>query len=200
MALLRISIRNLGDTQKAHTCQSGVVMTTEDVLTETSGLEGRDCVPFFKDDKSQIKFEFWYLIALFIAAVATMLFLQLYAGETLNHSNKLAIFSVIGGFLGGWVYDAKWFYRVTARGRSNQYKFPWHPHKFYWRVLTPFLTALVAFCTYLLATEDFLPIAIKHKDSAHTAFAVCFLLGYFSDLVLSRLAAWAERFVPKSST
>ena len=176
-------------------------MTQQDVLAETSGLEGRDCVPFFKDDKSQIQFEFWYLVALIGLSTGAMLFLQLYCtAERLRHADKLVIFAVIGGFLGGWVYDAKWFYRVTARGRSNQYKFPWHPHKFYWRVLTPFLASLVAFATYLLATADFLPIAIKDKDSARAAFAICFLLGYFSDLVLSRLAAWAERFVPKAST
>jgi len=174
-------------------------MEKEIDMMET-GLEGRDCVPFFKNDKTQIQFEFWYLVVVFLIAVCAMLLIQLFASSILAHADKLAIFAVIGGFLGGWVYDAKWFYRVTARGRSNQYKFPWHPHKFYWRILTPFLTSLVAFCTYLLACSDFLPIAVKHRDSARTAFAICFLLGYFSDLVLSRLAAWAERFVPKAAT
>lgn len=160
-------------------------------------LEGRDCVPFFSEDKAQIKFEFWYLVILLSLATFTMIFLQIYAESSIRHADKLSIFAIIGGFLGGWVYDAKWFYRVTARGKSDQYNFPWQPHKFYWRILTPFVTALVAYCTYLLASADFLPIAIKNRDSAHTAFAVCFLLGYFSDLVLSRLAAWAEKIIPK---
>lgn len=163
-----------------------------------SGLEGRDCVPFFQSDKTQIKFEFWYLIFLFFASTCTVLILQLFGARWgLAHSDKLALFGVLGGFLGGWVYDAKWFYRVTARGKRDQYGFPWQPHKFYWRVLTPFLAGLVAYATFLLATADFLPVAIKNKESARAAFAICFLLGYFADLVLSRLAAWAEKIVPK---
>ncbi|WP_222610776.1 hypothetical protein [Undibacterium sp. FT79W] len=167
--------------------------------TSLSGLEGRDCVPFFKSDKSQIVFEFWYLVALFVLACTTLILLQLFSDCLgLRHSDKLVLFAALGGFLGGWVYDAKWFYRVTARGKNNQYDFPWQPHKFYWRILTPFLSGIVALATFLLGTTDFLPIAIKNKESARAAFAICFLLGYFSDLVLSRLAAWAEKIIPKT--
>jgi hypothetical protein len=166
--------------------------------TSLSGLEGRDCVPFFRSDKSQIVFEFWYLIALFFVACGALLLIQIFGMHGgLRHSDKLALFAAIGGFLGGWVYDAKWFYRVTARGKSNQYGFPWQPHKFYWRIFTPFLSGIVALATFFLGTTDFLPVAIKNKESARAAFAICFLLGYFSDLVLSRLAAWAEKVVPK---
>jgi len=167
--------------------------------TPPSGLEGRDCVPFFKSDKSQIVFEFGYLCALFFLACATTIFIQLLGSSAgLLHSDKLALFAALGGFLGGWVYDAKWFYRVTARGKNNQHGFPWQPHKFYWRILTPFLSSIVALATFLLGTADFLPIAIKNKESARAAFAICFLLGYFSDLVLSRLASWAEKIIPKA--
>ncbi|WP_083444834.1 hypothetical protein [Herbaspirillum rhizosphaerae] len=164
------------------------------------GLAGRDCVPFFSTDEAQIKFEFWYLVAIFLLSVGAMLFLQF--GNNwlgIRHDDKLVVFAYLGGFLGGWVYDTKWFYRVTARGKNNQYPFRWQPHKFYWRVLTPFLSGLVALATFFLATSDFLPISIKHKDSARAAFATSFLLGYFSDLVLSRLAAWAEKIIPKST-
>lgn len=117
----------------------------------------------------------------------------------LQHQDKLILFAIAGGFLGGWVYDTKWFYRVTARGKNDQYKFPWQPHKFYWRIFTPFLSSLVALSTLMLAYSDFLPIAIKSKDSARAAFAICFLFGYFSDLLLSRLASWAEKIIPRVS-
>lgn len=169
--------------------------------SNSSTLEGRACVPFFKDDPSQIVFEFFYLVSLLIIACLSLFLIQIYGARNgLLHADKLLIFALLGGFLGGWVYDAKWFYRVTARGKSDQYKFPWQPHKFYWRILTPFLASLVALTTFMLASAEFLPIAIKHKDSAKTAFALCFLLGYFSDLVLSRLAAWAEKIIPKTVT
>ncbi|MBL1273088.1 MAG: hypothetical protein COB25_011625 [Oceanospirillales bacterium] len=163
-------------------------------------LDKNEVVPFFKSSVSQIKFEFWYLVALLVLSCLLLVIIQLksdYLG--IGHQDKATIFALIGGFLGGWVYDTKWFYRVTARGKSDQYDYPWHSHKFYWRVLTPFLAALVAFSTYLLASMDVFPIVINNSDSAKVSFAVCFLLGYFSDLVLSRLAKWAETFIPKDS-
>lgn len=165
-----------------------------------NGLEGRNCVPFFKTDKYQIAFEFFYLIFLLISVLTLILSLQFYASKLgINYSDKVMLFSVLGGFLGGWVYDAKWFYRVTARGRSNQHNFPWQPHKFYWRILTPFLASVVAFSTYLLVVSEVIPIQIKSVNTGKLAFSLSFLLGYFSDLVLSRLAAWAEKFVPRAS-
>lgn len=163
-------------------------------------LEGRECVPFFKSDKAQIIFEFIYLIVIFLLASIAMLLLQFYfPTKGMLHADKIVLFSILGGFIGGWVYDTKWFYRVTARGKNDQYNFPWQPHKFYWRILTPFLSAIVAFCTYLLIVADFLPIQMPSKESGKLAFSLSFLLGYFSDLVLSRLAAWAEKVVPKVS-
>ena len=163
-------------------------------------LGSDEVVPFFKSSKSQIVFEFWYLVVLLVASCSVLLLIQLKGSELgITHSDKVTMFALIGGFLGGWVYDTKWFYRVTARGKNNQYGFPWHSHKFYWRVLTPFLAALVAFSTYLLASMDVFPVIINNTDSAKVSFAVCFLLGYFSDLVLSRMAKWAETFIPIAS-
>lgn len=163
-------------------------------------LDKNEVVPFFKSSVSQIKFEFWYLVALLAISCISLAFIQLKGeGLGIDHGDKVTIFALIGGFLGGWVYDTKWFYRVTARGKSDQYDYPWHSHKFYWRVLTPFLAALVAFATYLLASMDVFPVVINNSDSAKVSFAVCFLLGYFSDLVLSRLAKWAETFVSEAS-
>ena len=167
---------------------------------EKTGLEGKECVPFFSSETAQIKFEFWYLVTLFLLAATATLAIQYFAEPwSISHSDKVSLFALAGGFFGGWVYDAKWFYRVTARGRNNQYAFVWQSHKFYWRVLTPFLSGIVAFSTFLLCTTDFLPLALKNKDSAKAAFSVSFLFGYFSDLVLSRLAAWAEQVIPKSN-
>jgi len=176
-------------------------MTESDQKNNLTELDSNEVVPFFKNAKAQIVFEFWYLVALLVGACAILLSLQLKGSEFgISHSDKVTIFALIGGFLGGWVYDTKWFYRVTARGKSNQYEFLWHSHKFYWRVLTPFLAALVAFSTYLLASMDVFPIVINNTGSAKVSFAACFLLGYFSDLVLSRLAKWAETIIPKASS
>ncbi|WP_236450717.1 hypothetical protein [Stutzerimonas stutzeri] len=174
--------------------------TTETCSQIPNGLEGRDCVPFFSSSKSQIIFEFFYLVTAFFVAILALLMLQFFGSSWgVPHSDKLVMMAVIGGFLGGWVYDTKWFYRVTARGKNDQYRFAWQPHKFYWRLMTPFLASMVAFTSYLLVIAEIFPFYLKDKESARTAFAICFLLGYFSDLVLSRLAAWAESVLPKVS-
>lgn len=181
-----------------NTLVKGIASMSDDILDKKDkAIEGRECVPFFDTDKGQIKFEFFYLIGLL---VSVMLLLGLVQFEILQvaYNNKMFVYALIGGFLGGWVYDTKWFYRVTARGRSDQYKYPWQCHKFYWRVLTPFLSSVVAFVTYLLIASGMFPIVMKNASAASTAFSMCFMFGYFSDLVLSRLAAWAEEILPKA--
>ena len=71
-----------------------------------SGLEGRDCVPFFKSDKSQIVFEFWYLVGLFSLACTATILLQLFGASIgLRHSDKLVLFAALGGFLRKYVRD-----------------------------------------------------------------------------------------------
>ncbi|MGG7674207.1 hypothetical protein [Pseudomonas viridiflava] len=161
------------------------------------GIEGRDCVPYFDTDKGQIIFEFLYLVVLLIGCMGLLLLIQFDVWHV-SYNNKMFLFALVGGFLGGWVYDAKWFYRVTARGKSDQYKYLWQCHKFYWRVLTPFLSSIVAFVTYLLVASGMFPVVMKNPAAASTAFSMCFIFGYFSDLVLSRLAAWAEDILPKA--
>lgn len=172
-------------------------MATESDRPGYEGLAGRDCVPYFDNERAQIKFEFAYLVLLLLLAIAALISVRRY-GDALGLTRLDAVlaYALVGGFLGGWVYDTKWFYRVTARGKSDQYKFLWQSHKFYWRVFTPFLSCLVAFATFMLLTSDAVPFAVKNRDSGRLGFAVCFLLGYFSDLVLSRLAAWAENMLP----
>ena len=160
------------------------------------GIGGRDCVPYFDTNRGQIIFEFWYLVGLLAVSIIIMFLIQ-FNHISMEYNNKTFVYALFGGFLGGWVYDAKWFYRVTARGKDDQYKYLWQCHKFYWRVLTPFLSCLVAFVTYILISSGMFPVVLKNSTSAGAAFSICFILGYFSDLVLSRLAAWAEELLPK---
>ncbi|MDD1002174.1 hypothetical protein [Pseudomonas sp. TNT2022 ID642] len=172
------------------------VDSTDSGTQASDGREGRECVPFFKKDETQITFEFFYLLGLLLAVAVLMLLIQ-FEFIPMEYRNKVFVFALLGGFLGGWVYDTKWFYRVTARGKNDQHKYKWQCHKFYWRVLTPFLSSLVAFVTYILVASGLFPVVLKNSAGASAAFSICFLFGYFSDLVLSRLAAWAEDLLPK---
>lgn len=156
-----------------------------------------DVVPFFKSDKSQIIFEFLYLVFTFWAAIGVVFLVHFKISIfSIDHHSKVLLFSALGGFLGGWTFDAKWFYRVTARGKNNQYSFTWESHKFYWRLFIPFLSGLVAFAVYALASAKVLPITVGDVESSRISFGLCFILGYFSDLVMTKLAKWVESTVP----
>ena len=174
----------------------GVAMSDEESDAKAKEVRVQDLVPYFKNHKNQIVFEFFYLVALLLGASYFLFWIQ-FNPHFMEYKNKVFVFAILGGFFGGWVYDAKWFYRVTARGRSDQCNYLWQPHKFYWRVLTPFLSCIVAFVTYLLIASGMFQLELKNATAASTAFSMCFILGYFSDLVLSRLAAWAEKVLPK---
>jgi hypothetical protein len=168
-------------------------------IEETAGAEEECYVHFFKADKSQIRFEFFYLIVTLLAAVAAIL-LTHFKAQFMTPDSKALIYAGLGGFLGGWAFDAKWFYRVTARGRSKQYVYKWERNKFYWRVLTPFLSGLIAFTVYSLVTSEQLPLILKNPASGRASFGFSFVLGYFSDLVLTRTSKWLEGVLPSSGS
>lgn len=156
-----------------------------------------DVVPFFKSDKNQIIFEFFYLIVTFWLATTVTTLIHFKIGYfAIDQHSKVLLFAVLGGFLGGWTFDAKWFYRVTAKGKNNQYNFNWESHKFYWRIFIPFLSALVAFAIYILASTNILPINVGESESSRVSFGLCYIFGYFSDVVMTRLAKWVESTVP----
>ncbi len=157
-------------------------------------------LPGFKSSQDQIRFECDYLLLTLLVSVGLVFSVQFGVLELGSSRDKTLLFSALGGFLGGWTYDAKWFYRVTARGKSNQYPYRWEAHKLYWRLLIPFVAGLVAFSVYLLLSSQLLPFVIAAPASGRTSFAVSFFCGYFSDIVLSRLAKWVEStLLPKAS-
>lgn len=165
----------------------------------SNDLEVSDLVPFFKAAKHQIIFEFFYLlISLFICLgfIFTLLTTEWTIFTLFDEGKKTLMLSFLAGYLGGWAFVAKWFYRVTARGRNDQYECIWQSNKFYWRIFSPLISALIAFTTYLLVISDFFPLELKNGLNNKTAFAFSFLLGYFSDIILTKLSKWIENVVP----
>lgn len=165
----------------------------------SDNLDVSKFVPFFKEGKNQIIFEFFYLLVTF--ALCTGFIFSLFTAEwtffkSFDDGKRTLILSFLAGYLGGWAFVAKWFYRVTARGRDDQYTTIWQSSKFYWRILSPVISALIAFTTYLLVISDFFPLELKNGLDNKTAFAFSFLLGYFSDIILTKLSKWIENVVP----
>ena len=150
-----------------------------------------DLVPYFKSNRSQIIFEFFYIVVLFLISVTLVILIHLDVFY-LDARTKYLAFAAIGGFMGGWTFDAKWFYMVTAKGKDNEKKWNWEYHKFYWRILTPFVAGLLSFALFLLGHSGVVQIRLGYSNSCAAAFSFCYVMGDFSDIVMSKLSKIAQ--------
>ena len=157
--------------------------------------DSRDLVPFFNKDKSQIIFEFVYIITLFLAIVWAFYLVQFRYSYEFDAEAKNCIFAALGGLLGGWAYVAKWFYRVVAKGKDHQYPWDWQIGKFYWRILAPFTSCAIAFASYSVLSAGIINIKVGDDLAPKGVLGLCFFLGYFSDVVLSRVAKRIEKML-----
>ena len=70
----------------------------------------------------------------------------------------------------------------------------WNPNRLLWRVFTPAVAGLVAFAVYLAGVSGAIFVKIEN-DSGAFAYSFCFILGYFSDAVVSKMANWVEGLI-----
>jgi hypothetical protein len=172
----------------------------------------------FKDEKSQINFEFAYLI---VTLVITCLLLWLIYQDFLcfiKDIDKKFYYAFLGAFLGGWAFDAKWFYRgiagrekvkdkekeedkATGKEKEKE-KHPeetgkWNPNRFYWRMLIPFISAVVGFSFYLIVKAKLIPFIEINQTSGSVAFGFSFIFGYFSDMAIGKMSDWICAIMPK---
>ncbi|WP_143086726.1 hypothetical protein [Lentzea flaviverrucosa] len=92
----------------------------------------------------------------------------------------------LGGMLGGCLFSVKWLYHSVAHGT-------WHQDRRLWRLFTPHLSAGLAFAVVLLIESGLLAVlnAAFFKDG-RTVVGLAFLVGYFSDSVVAKLAELAR--------
>lgn len=141
---------------------------------------------YTKEDKLQQRCEAYYLCLLLLLAASALH--CIYFKWQPQAFDKRYVYTLLGGFFGGWVLDVKWFYRVTARGKNNQHSHKWEAHKVYWRLFVPFVSAVVAFAFYALASSGFLQVLTVDGMSGSGAFGVGFLSGYFSDGTIAKMS------------
>jgi hypothetical protein len=142
-----------------------------------------------KPAQKQIIGETIYLLVLLYMAPLVMVFLNTGLLKTLFRFNDeqyrpFLTFGLawLGGLLGGTLFDIKWLYHVVARDR-------WNRDRVYWRVLTPHVSAGLAFGTMaLIASGIFRILDPATVNSKTLVVAVSFLVGYFSDSAVSKLA------------
>lgn len=92
----------------------------------------------------------------------------------------------LGGTLGGSLYSIKWLYHSVGHGT-------WNEDRRLWRVFTPHLSAGLAFAVAVLVDGHTINIFdARVVSDPRTVVGLSFLVGYFSDSVVAKLAEFAE--------
>ncbi len=92
----------------------------------------------------------------------------------------------LGGMLGGTLFDLKWLYHTVARGI-------WHLDRRLWRMLIPHISGGLAFVVVVLVSSGMFRIFDAVQLSRPpVVLGVSFLVGYFSDRAVGKLAEIAD--------
>jgi len=195
-----------------------------------SAKSNRNLYVNFKDERTQINFEFAYLI---VTLVITCILLWLIYQDFLcfvKDIDKKFYYAFLAAFLGGWAFDAKWFYRGIAKREkvkesdkekekdkenendkekdneadkeNGKEKHPeetgkWNQNRFYWRMLIPFISAVVGFSFYVIVKAKLIPFIEINPSSGSVAFGFSFIFGYFSDMAIGKMSDWICTMLPK---
>jgi hypothetical protein len=96
----------------------------------------------------------------------------------------------MSGLLGGTLFAMKWLYHTVAKRR-------WHLDRQLWRFLTPLISGGLAFFSVAIAQSvSGFNSAIVSSNTRTTAFG--FLIGFFSDNALAKLAEVAETLLGRT--
>jgi hypothetical protein len=149
----------------------------------------------YKDPEAQkgIRVEAIYLAVLLFVVPIAIVFLWLeYPKQMLGLSDQkygpLLKYGLawLSGVLGGTLFDVKWLYHSVARQ-------VWHLDRRLWRLFTPHISGGLAFAIVALISSGFIRIFDPQAlESLSLVTGVAFLVGYFSDSAIAKLAEIAE--------
>lgn len=134
-----------------------------------------------------------YLAVLFFGAPLLVVLLWLECPKYwFNIANEryqvLFLYSLawIGGMFGGTMFGIKWLYHSVA-------KQTWHLDRRLWRVFTPHISAGLASVVVALIASGLLQVFDRHALRSNSlVFGLAFLVGYFSDNAIAKLAEIAS--------
>lgn len=98
------------------------------------------------------------------------------------------------GTMGGILYDIKWLYRSVARQL-------WHVDRRLWRLFTPHISGALSFGMIALVSSGLITIFNPEVTRSSSAVAgLSFLVGYFSDSAIAKLAEVADTLFGRRNT
>ena len=157
----------------------------------TDGRQSLDWQSKYTDPAAQkaIHREACYLATLFFGAPLLILLLWLeypryWLCTTDEQYRMLFVYSLawLGGTFGGTMFDIKWLYHSVA-------KQIWHLDRRLWRVFTPHISGGLALVVVALISSGLLRVFDRcATESKSLVFGLAFLVGYFSDNSIAKLA------------
>ena len=161
----------------------------------TDGRQRLDWQSRYTDQAARrgILCEAWYLATLFFGTPLLVILLWLEYPRTwldiaVDQYQVLFSYSLawIGGMFGGTMFGIKWLYHSVA-------KQTWHLDRRLWRVFTPHISAGLASVVVALISSGLLQVFDRHAiESNSLVFGLAFLVGYFSDNAIAKLAEIAS--------
>lgn len=106
------------------------------------------------------------------------------AGSGPEKGLRMFAFVAAGGLLGGVLFGMKFLYHAVAKGIWNQ-------DRLLWRALSPLLSLGLAIAAGALLDSGIAGLTFK-SDSNSTHFAVGFIVGYFADKAIQKMADIAD--------
>lgn len=149
------------------------------------------------DAWKSIRLEAVYLVFFELLGLLTMFLVWLRYPQHLLHLSARDTqvfcryaFGGVSGCLGGALFAMKWLYHTVAKRL-------WHIDRRLWRFLTPLISGGLAFFSVSIAQSvSGFDSAIVATNARTTAFG--FLIGFFSDNALAKLAEVAETLLGRT--
>ncbi len=145
------------------------------------------------DARAAIRLEAWYLGLVLAATPIALLLFWLEVPRAwlgLDEARYATVLKYseawLGGTLGGTLYALKWLYHSVAR------KF-WHLDRRLWRIFTPHISGGLAFALTALTSSGLVRVLDSTvTNNGAVVVGLAFLVGYFSDTALAKLAEVAQ--------
>ena len=146
-----------------------------------------------REARKKILYEAIYLAIVFALFVAGIFAVLLFRTSTESDGVRAADTPWLGcmcawlaGTVGGTIFSIKWLYHSVAKQM-------WHEDRLLWRIFAPHVSGAVAFFTLLLTASGLLQIFnAKVIEQPIQVLGFGFLVGYFSDKALAKLAETAD--------